>query len=551
MAAKRNEQLNGKNQGEHSPKSYGKKKKRYNYPRIALLLLCGILVIGVLVFGLRSCFGTKPVDQQGASFETEQEKFSRNVKINGTSIKGMSREEAKVAVLKDMNWSVTISYNQEEYVLGNIYEHRIDEILDTVYNQSEDLEEEVYELELEKVEDALAAEVAAVSGKWDLPARDSGISEYDPSTGKFLFSKEEAGLVIDQERLLEDLRSYLGAGSFQAVIHAEGVVSQPQLTEAQAREQYKIIGSFTTTTTANKDRNKNITLASQAINGKIVAKGEIFSINDATGERTPEKGYRPAGAYVKGVLVEEPGGGVCQVSSTLYNAVILAGLQTKERFSHTYVSSYVPAGEDAMINYPNLDMKFENTTSAPIGILASLNNQKLVISIYGIPVLEPGVTQVMDSSEKKETAVPDPTYVEDPTLPQGMEVVDNPGKPGLKVVTYLVTKKDGVEIGREFLHNSTYSGKAPVIRRNTDPNAPLPSESSVEGESPAGGETVNETAPNHTQATKPTAASSAETAPAASSAASTTQSAESTTQAPLSPGDLPTESVPEGPWAGE
>ncbi len=108
------------------------------------------------------------------------------------------------------------------------------------------------------------------------------------------------------------------------------------MTAAQAKEMYKTIGTYTTKTTSNKDRNENIRLASNALNGKILNPGEEFSFNDTTGARTTEKGYKPAGAYVNGVLVEEPGGGVCQVSSTLYNAVIFSGLKTTERHAHSY-----------------------------------------------------------------------------------------------------------------------------------------------------------------------------------------------------------------------
>lgn len=97
-----------------------------------------------------------------------------------------------------------------------------------------------------------------------------------------------------------------------------------------------MIGTYSTTTTANKDRNKNIELAAEALNGLILQPGEEFSFNKATGERSEAKGYRPAGAYVNGELVEEPGGGVCQVSSTLYNAVIFSGLTTTERHAHSY-----------------------------------------------------------------------------------------------------------------------------------------------------------------------------------------------------------------------
>lgn len=138
-----------------------------------------------------------------------------------------------------------------------------------------------------------------------------------------------------------------------------------------------------------------------------------------TGNRTTEKGYKPAGAYSNGVVVQEPGGGVCQVSSTLYNAVVFAGLKTTERHAHTYEPSYVTPGEDAMVSYDGYagpDLRFVNNSKTAVGIKAAYSNQTLTVSIYGNPILEDGVTVSMHSEKIKELDPPTPTYVEDPTL---------------------------------------------------------------------------------------------------------------------------------------
>ena len=125
----------------------------------------------------------------------------------------------------------------------------------------------------------------------------------------------------------------------------------PKRTAAQARDQYKVIGTFSTTTTDNKNRNQNIRLAADAIDGVVLKPGEEFSFNLATGNRTSEKGYQPAGAYRNGVLIEEPGGGVCQVSTTLYHAIINSGYKTTERNFHSFAPSYIDKGQDAMVSF--------------------------------------------------------------------------------------------------------------------------------------------------------------------------------------------------------
>ena len=99
------------------------------------------------------------------------------------------------------------------------------------------------------------------------------------------------------------------------------------------------MSTYTTTTTSNSNRNENIRLAVAALNGTIVKPGQEFSFNNTTGARTEEKGYKPATAYLNGEVVQEPGGGVCQVSSTLYNAVVFAGLKSTERHAHSYEPS--------------------------------------------------------------------------------------------------------------------------------------------------------------------------------------------------------------------
>ena len=155
----------------------------------------------------------------------------------------------------------------------------------------------------------------------------------------------------------------------------------------------------------HKDRNENIRLACAAINGTILQPGEEFSFNKMTGNRTTEKGYKPAGAYSNGVVVQEPGGGVCQVSSTLYNAVVFAGLKTTERHAHTYEPSYVTPGEDAMVSYDGYagpDLRFVNNSKTAVGIKAAYSNQTLTVSIYGNPILEDGVTVSMHSEKIKE-----------------------------------------------------------------------------------------------------------------------------------------------------
>lgn len=455
------------------------RRKRYNWPVIITYAVILLALICGVVFGLSRCSRDPSPATADSTETTELQELNKKVTVEGISIARMTKAEARAAVLEGLGWSMKAEYDGSTYELANLLEAPVDAVLETIFEGGK---ESAYTLDISGLDDAISAEVGNMGEAWDVPAKDAAIYEYDAASNKFLFSDEASGRIIDREKLAADIRASMDKKDYSAVITVEGKECQPELTKEEAKAQYRIIGSFETTTTSNKDRNTNIRLAAEAINGTIIPKGGTFSINDCTGERTYEKGYRPAGAYVNGVLVEEPGGGVCQVSSTLYNAVIFSGLNTTERYAHSYEPSYVNPGEDAMISFPNLDMKFENTTIDSVGILAEFANQKLKISVYGIPVLEEGVTLEMRSELTETMPLDPPTYEEDPTLQPGEEVTVKAGTAGTKYVTYLITKKNGEVVNQILLHNSRYKGKAPVIRRNSTGIAPV-TEPSSEGES--------------------------------------------------------------------
>lgn len=212
---------------------------------------------------------------------------------------------------------------------------------------------------------------------------------------------------------------------------------------------------------------------------------------------------------------------MCQVSSTLYNAVVFSGLKTTERHAHSYEPSYVTPGEDAMVSYDGHsgpDMKFVNNSKTAVGIKTSFSDRKLTISIYGNPILEEGVTLSMKSEKVKELDPPAPTYEEDPTLQPGVEVEAKAATPGSRWVTNLITKKNGEVISDEFFHNSTYNGKPATIKRNTSGSVAAPegessSESSTAGESQSSSagsqETGSQTGPTAAQGSSEPAAQNA------------------------------------------
>ena len=195
--------------------------------------------------------------------------------------------------------------------------------------------------------------------------------------------------------------------------------------------------------------------------------GQEVSFNDTVGQRTEAKGYQGAAAYNNGEVVQEIGGGVCQVSTTLYNAALKAGMKISMRRSHTFEPSYVTPGMDATVSWGGPDFRFINTSSSAIGIKASYSNQTVTVSIYGVPVLEDGVTYSLEATKTETFDLPEPHYEEDQTLQPGQEVVKSKGTQGSRWQVKLVVKKDGQVISNEVDHTATYKGHNPVIRRNT------------------------------------------------------------------------------------
>lgn len=222
---------------------------------------------------------------------------------------------------------------------------------------------------------------------------------------------------------------------------------------------------FSTDSQNNANRAVNIRLSSSVINGTLLGPGEIFSFNDVVGPRTSDRGYLSANVYINGKIVPDVGGGICQVSSTLYNAVLFSGLETVYRMNHMFTVGYVPYGQDAAVSYNELDFKFKNNTNWPIKINAYVTNSSVKFEIVGTneyPERKIEIVNVQVSS------TPAPVkYIDDPNMPEGTSVVIQSGKPGYVYDTYKVVKVNGVETERILLHRSRYSPYQHIVKRGT------------------------------------------------------------------------------------
>lgn len=455
-----------------------------NIRGVALLTTVFVILLATVILCVKKVI--KPVNVSGeintqSTVDIANEKLKKHISIDEVDITGMKMAEAKSAIERVYPWKMKLHIDDNDSLeLSNILDKKLDKLLSEIYS---DIDKANTHYDISFDDGDIEEMVNEAKKKWDIPPQNGSISGFNKDTKSFTYTHESDGFLIDENRLKGDLKSFTDRKDFQADILVVRNEAKPSVTEVSAKEKYKVIGTFTTKTTDNKDRNTNISLASEALDGLIIKPGEEFSFNNTTGNRTEEKGYRPAGAYVNGVLSEEPGGGVCQVSSTLYNAVIFAGLTTTERHAHSYEPTYVTPGEDAMVSYDGYagpDMKFVNTCDTAIAIRAVLTGQTLTCSIIGIPILEDGVSIEMESKKIADLDPPAPEYIEDKSLKKGKEVVISEAKKGSRWATTYIVKKNGSIIKEEPFHNSTYRGKPAKIKVNSQSETTSAPKSSIE-----------------------------------------------------------------------
>ncbi|MCL6472179.1 MAG: VanW family protein [Firmicutes bacterium] len=249
--------------------------------------------------------------------------------------------------------------------------------------------------------------------------------------------------------------------------------AKPKLTTEEASKMgiKEKVSSFTTFfNPAQASRVHNIRLLGSTLDGKIVAPGEIFSFNGAMGPRTAEKGYKEAPAIINGKLVPSLGGGVCQVGTTLFNAIFFGGYEVIERHNHSFYISHYPLGRDATVSWGGPDLKFKNDTSAYILIKVKTTASSITIDFYST---NQGVKVEYTTEGPSNFRDVAPQIIEDPSLPQGVTKQEEEGERGCQVIVYRTVYKNGT-VTRQDKFVSKYVPKKAIIRVGTGAGGPPP-----------------------------------------------------------------------------
>lgn len=250
-------------------------------------------------------------------------------------------------------------------------------------------------------------------------------------------------------------------------------ITKPEMTteELNASMFGDCLGTYTTRYNPSEiGRTKNVTLAANAINNVVLAKDQVFSYNGIVGERSTARGYAGAKVYANGEVVEGLGGGICQVSSTLYNAVLYADLQIVSRTCHSLPVAYVPLGRDATVAYGSIDFKFKNQYDDPVKITSSIGGGVLTISVYGKKTGD----KIVELYTERISTIPFTTIEEpDETIAEGTTKVKQTGSNGAVVNTYKKVTENGKVVSNKMIHTSRYSPINKIVLVPPVPDVPV------------------------------------------------------------------------------
>lgn len=311
--------------------------------------------------------------------------------------------------------------------------------------------------------------------------------------GTLSISKESAGREVNDEKLMEEILQALAADNLQNVIEAEVVETQPTLTQEQLEENCQLMASYTTRFKDSKyERRYNIWRMGTVVNGVVLQPGEEWSINDAAGPRTSETGWKNAAGISDGQYVDEPGGGICQVSSTLYIALIKSEVEIVTRSHHSWPLSYVPTGLDATISTGGPDFVYRNNYDTPIAVVVTVDGKderSITVKVYG-PKMDYDVRFEVEEV-KNEEPQDSPAITMDPELEPGETEWVKPRHNYIQVQVWKIKedKDSGEQIGeRELFSTETYRAFTGTVAVAPSPSpSPSPSLSPSPSISPSEG----------------------------------------------------------------
>lgn len=421
-----------------------------------------------------------------AKSNTKEGVISEGVTINGINVSGMTKEEAQSAVdayISSMSGAQIDLHINEHIVTVPVSEFGFScdakDVAEQAvelgksgnivkrYKESKEIEMNGKDLKIayQFSEDNIRAVLAEKCTVYDVKAKDAGLKK---TASGFVVTDGESGYALDVEASLSAVLSFLsnewdGEQNDVAVVMAE---TQPRGAGADLEKVKDLLGSATTSySSSGKSRCGNVERGASLIDGTLLYPGEEFSAYEKVSPISIDNGYFMAASYENGQVVESPGGGICQVSTTLYNAVLKSELQVTQRSNHSMIVTYVDPSKDAAIAGTYKDLKFVNNLEYPIYIEGITEGKKITFNIYGVETRSPSRTVEYVSETVSET--PPTTKLSASGANFGSISTTQSAHKGLVAKLWKVVYQDGVEVSRDPVNQSTYQMSPRIVSVGT------------------------------------------------------------------------------------
>lgn len=445
-----------------------------------------LIAAGIIVFSILVVIGVVYVAFRSKVTSTAENEIYQNIYIESVNVSGMKQAEAKQAVeakikeyqqqnitfrveegtvqaalselgftMKDVDRLVekALSYGKDGSVWSRYFQVK-------KLDKEKKLFEVEYQIDTEKTKKVLEEKAQPL----EKAATNATITR---ENGTFVITDEVEGKKIDTEASMKMIEEYLNKkwDKKEAVLELAVVSDVPNITREQLGTIQDTLGTFTTYCGKGGGRVQNIESGTAHINGAVVMPGEEYSANAAMEPYTTENGFTEAGSYENGKVVQSMGGGICQVSTTLYNAVILAELEVTQRQPHSMLVDYVKPAMDAAIAGDYKDLKFKNNTETPIYIEGYISGGNLTFTIYGKETRNPN-RSIEFVSETLSTTPAGKKFVESGDAIGSMSRSGS-GHTGKKARLWKVVYENGQEVSRDIFNNSTYSASPVTVNVGT------------------------------------------------------------------------------------
>lgn len=480
-------------------------KKGVHGKVIAVVAIAAVICAGVCAVGFGRLYQTRQHNEQVAAL-IDTDRFYQGVSVQGVSLGGMTMQQAREAVKpKEASavgeYDVTITYGGKKWNLTQkdmTFTYDTENVLQKAYSfgRTGDRETRFQQVQGLKTKpqpfsitaspnvDGLKPKVDKIAAQVNRKPVDPTIISFSQGYG-FTCKDGVSGLSVDTSQLWTDVKKVVGE-SHTGTVQMK-VSSVPfKKTASDIKANMKKLGTFSTVSTNNEDGTYNMEKALLAANGTCIPAGGTFSFLGTVGACDKAGGYRVAGVLVNGKHDQDYGGGVCQASTTIYNAAIRSGMEVVERYNHAIPSSYCKIGQDATVSYPYLDMKVKNPTDYPMFLVTSTSGRQLNATIYGYQPDSYDDIEIVSQVDNTYPAPSTPKYTEDSSLGAGVVRLDQSAKEGIKASARRVYYKNGSVVKTEFLNSSSYPAQPAYYSRGRAASSPSkPSSSSQPSSKPS------------------------------------------------------------------